>query len=329
MKKKLHNCIAAKQKMIVYNPFDIVFYAKEYEQIKTKLEKSIKEKLFVDLLSQSQLKFTDKQNDNKEIEWSPENSAYTYDFASKYIYSIVIDKIDTIGDIKFWYKQVNRNKICKRIFLTMELDPELYNQIYELIEKYSNSMEEFNKLRELNKNITAGINFFKNNYPNDKLNLQTNLYRHYYKHIDKIIEFETNFLDEFNCSRPILESKYEQFYNWIADKYFIDKNNFKLDYFQSFMKNFMSLDPDYNVIDDLDFVIALENSNSTLKIKYFLKRYINTYQPKYEVFIKNKLTGLESKIGYTQFDTDRRLDLFYSNMLEYIFNTVKLIDKFK
>lgn len=315
--------------MYEYNPFDIVLHKKQYEQIKTKLEKSIKEKLFVDLLSRSQLKFTDKQNNNKEIEWSQENSAYTYDLTIKYIYSIIIEKIDTIGDIKFWYKQVNRNKIGKRIFLTMELDSDLYNQIYKLIEKYSNSMEEFNKLRELNKNITIGINFFKNNYPNDKLNLQTNLYRHYYKHIDKIIESETNFLDDFNCSRPILESKYEQFYNWIADKYFIDKNNFKLDYFQSFMKNFMSLEPDYNAVDDLDSVITLENSNSILKIKYFPKRYINTYQPKYEVFIKNKLTGLESKIGYTQFDTDRRLDLFYSNMLEYIFDTVELISEFK
>jgi len=298
-----------------YNPFKITQYKTQYEQKKSQLEKLIYNKLYEDFLIHHN--FT---NDIDKLQNNTEE---------KYMYTIVIGETDSIDDIKFRYKLVSKNNRYRKNWtvLTKELDSELYTGIFELIEKYFSISDEYNELKELDSIIKISKKNLKENYQENIQNLKTELYRYYYANADKIIDSDSNYLDVHNCSRPIIGINFEQFYNWVADKYSINKNNFKLDFIQAFMKNSMGLESDYTVIPESksESAITLENSNQLVKIKHYPRRYIKCYQPQYEVFVENKLTGQKTTIGYKQFDTDRRLDLFYSSMLEFIDDTYNII----
>ena len=311
--------------MIEYNPFNIILYKREYDQIKIKLERTIIEKLYTDVLSES--KFIDKQT-NEPFEWTISKCMYTNNIEDKYIYLINITQIGSIEDIQFIYNKVNIHKLSKKIILTKETQPELYIKVYNFIEQYLNSMSEFKKLKELHNNIKLGIKFIKDTYQGNLLNLETDLYRHFYENADKIIMLDSKYYNDKNCVVPVINFDIIQFYDWIADKYSINKQNFKLDFIQAYMKCKMCLESNYTIITDSESILALENENYILKIKNYRRLYVNSYQPLYEVFITNKLTELVTKINYKQFDEDRKLDRFYSDMLEFIFDTIELIKSY-
>jgi hypothetical protein len=69
--------------------------------------------------------------------------------------------------------------------------------------------------------------------------------------------------------------------------------------------------------------MVFENLTHSLKISHCPHRYTNSYQQKFNVCLteKNNQNNV-IKVKYDEFDRDRRLDKYYTNILEYIHGTI-------
>lgn len=188
--------------------------------------------------------------------------------------------------------------------------PNLYNQIILWWNKNVIDSESFIQVVRLKKEIISIKKYILENFTLD--NFPTHLYRYYYSNIHRFIKIGE------------LKS-YKNFYIWMCDKYNLDsdKTNFQLDYLQHYFQNNMFLMPDHEVTlpdkDDDDIIIKFTNSKITLEIKLYPRRYTAYYQPKYIVVIKETDTNnIISGPTYEEFDSDRNLDKYYENLIDYI-----------
>jgi hypothetical protein len=190
---------------------------------------------------------------------------------------------------------------------------ELYLQIMEFCNNDIFILDEYKNIIQQKEEIIQIKKYISENYHSDKNKFATELYRYYYSNVDKFISIDT---------QKYFAKSYGKFYYFVMNKYKITDNNFKLDYLQNYFQNNMLLMPDFEVIclntNNLND-IRFENQTHILEISPYKRMYINSYQPKFTVSLieKNNPTNI-LEITYNDFDYDRELDVFYSNIIEFI-----------
>lgn len=298
--------------------FNLLEYVKTYKINKQTFESDINKNIYTNILANNH---NNNLMPNESIEFISKNkSIYDKSISGKYFCAIKIDFDNKhILDIKFTFfqKQITNleNEKIQSEF------PNLYKQIILWCKENIINSESFLQLTKLREQIIGIKKYILDNFTLDIL--PTNLYQYYYSNIDKFIN-----IDEFANLKDLVS--YKKFYNLIHKKYNLDsvKTNFKLDYLQNYFQNNMYLEPDFEVLFPLknDSIIKFSNSNTTLEIKFYPRRYIDYYQPKFTI----EITNLENtdeisnsifnhfNLDYNSFDSDRNLDVFYTNLIEYI-----------
>lgn len=291
--------------------FNLLEYIKTYEKNKQTIESDINDSVYTNLLVNNH---NNNLTPNELIEFISKNkSTHDKSILGKYFCVIKInpDK-KQIPDIKFTLFQ--KQKIILENDKIQREFPCLYEQIILWWKENVINSESFIQLVKLREQIVGIKKYIVDNFTLDIL--PTKLYQYYYSNIDKFIN-----IDEFVNSKDL--DSYKKFYDWMHKKYNIDSvnTNFKLDYLQNYFQNNMGLEPDFKVQFpvQIDSIIKFSNSKTTLEIKLYPRRYIDYYQPKFTV----EITNLETNNKYTNpifnsFDSDRNLDKFYTNLIEYI-----------
>lgn len=291
--------------------FNLLEYIKTYEKNKKTFESDINEIAYTNMLVNNH---NNNLISNESIEFVSKNkSIYDKSILGKYYCVIKINFNNVlIPDIKFTLFQKQKTNL-ENEKIQSEF-PNLYNQIILWWKENVINSESFLQLVKLREQITGIKKYIVDNFTLDIL--PTKLYQYYYSNIDKFIN-----IDEFVNSKDL--NTYRKFYNLVHKKYNIvsTNTNFKLDYLQNYFQNNMGLEPDFEVLFPLksDSIIKFSNSKTTLEIKLYPRRYINYYQPQFIVEITNLETN--NRIinpTYDSFNSDRNLDKFYTNLIEYI-----------
>ena len=248
--------------------------------------------------------------------------------------------------------QTKLNKIRKNYTTDQvkQLYPNLFLSIKSFYDEIIISLDKYNELNDLWKEIIKTKKYILENY--EKNMFATYLYQYYYSNIDKFINLSNNNSDYgwvFGVNKAHL-TEYKNFYDNLRKKYnFSEFANFELDYLQHYFENKMLLLPDftanYEIVDSTTkstkstkstnfssdigsccYNMIFENAKYVLKIYHYNKRYVNSYQPCYNVILVEKTqANIVKKIGYNEFDEDRNLDYFFRNILEFIGETVNEI----
>jgi hypothetical protein len=218
-------------------------------------------------------------------------------------------------------KLSNRNTIYNKYTISTifpELDAKIKlfckDKIF-LLDEYTNIIKQKEKINNI-------IKYLRDNYMNNKNKLGTELYKYYYSNIDKFIKINNYQNTEY----------YEKFYYFISDKYKISKRDFKLDYLQHYFENNMLLLPDFEIIFDENNDILFQNSTHTLKITPLRnRRYGKFYCPQFEnvcLIDKNDPLNIK-KVTWNDFEKDSKLELFYINIQEYIYQITNELNNVK
>lgn len=297
--------------MEAYEYFNLLEYIKTFEKNKQTLESDINSYVYTNILANNH---NNNLTPNESIEFIGKNkSIYDKSILGKYFCVIKINfNNELIPDIKFTLFQ--KQKIILENDKIQTEFPCLYEQIILWWKENAINSESFIQLVKLREQITGIKKYILDNFTLDIL--PTKLYEYYYLNIDKFID-----ADEFVNPKDLVS--YRKFYDLVCKKYNIDstKTNFKLDYLQNYFQNNMGLESDFEVSfpTQSDSIIKFSNSKTILEIKPYPRRYIDYYQPKYIVEITNLETNNKyTNPTYNSFDSDRNLDKFYTNLIEYI-----------
>ena len=320
------------------NHYNLLYLSKQFDKQVDKFNTNIDKLLYVKLSE------TNYQNEltNEIIQFiNPTNSIYNNVYAS----SELKNKFKCTLTIKFDFNnEISEPNIKLLQFLPKktwlnnqvnELFPKLYTTIIQFYKQQIITLQEYDDLKKLKEQIKIIKNFLLDKYllnPND---LATELYNYYYLNLDKFIKINCD--SDYNHDPNIFQ--YKKFYSYLCVKYKIDQNNFELDYLQNYFTNVMYLKQNYRVVlpwminnynNNGDnnggggLIIQFENSESTYQIKSYPSRYVNSYQQKYII----NITGQNpNKIRYDQFDADRNLDKYFTNIIEFICETIELVYK--
>lgn len=293
--------------------FNLLEYVNVFEKLKNTLESDINKLLYTNLLINNH---NNNKIQNECIEFIYKNdNTLNKCMLGKYCCELKINLNNkSIPDIRFIIFD-KQNKLFENNQI-QKLFPNLFNQIIFWWQKHIINLEYIKILSELRERIIEIKKYILNNFTPD--DLATNLYRYYFINIDKFIN-----IDDSNA--------YKTFYDWICIKYNLDSNNtnFKLDYLQNYFENNMYLKPDFKVSfnKDNNSIIKFFNSENILEIKLNSQIKNNFYKPKYTIEIIDLNTGNKIlKPTYNQFNLDRKLEKYYTNLIEYI---IEFINKTK
>lgn len=151
----------------------------------------------------------------------------------------------------------------------------------------------------------------------------TSLYKYFYLNLDKFIHLQN------------YDVMTEHLYLFVMSKYNLIKLiNFKLDYLQNYFTNKINLSLDltmnFQKNQSRNYIQIFESETKIIKIINNKSMYTNSYYPKYriEILDKSNLSKIKT-IGFADFDSDRNLESFIIIMLEFITNTIEIIENFK
>lgn len=291
--------------------FNLLEYIKIYEKNKHTFESDFNSIVYTNILANNH---NSNLSPNESIEFIGKNkSIYDKSILGKYFCVIKINFNNIlIPDIEFTLFQ-KQKIILKNDKIQTEF-PCLYEQIILWWKENVINTESFLQLVKLREQIAKIKKYILDNFTLDIL--PTKLYKYYYSNIDKFIN-----IDEFANPKDL--DTYRKFYDLVCKKYNIDfdKTNFKLDYLQNYFQNNMGLEQNFEVLFPIqsDSIIKFSNLKTTLEIKLYPRRYIDYYQPKFTVEITNLETNNRiTNPTFNSLDSDRNLDKFYTNLIEYI-----------
>jgi len=301
--------------------FNLINYKKQYEKNKYNFELDANKILYSGLLCKNYYNEITKET----VEFicpKPYIFNYNKECYGKYICELKFDfdtntntNTNTNTELNIFIIKIENKLISKYNFDQIKTTfPNLYLEINLFCKTNIIIHDMYNSLKKLSNKIALDKKYLTDNYSTDKNNFATLLYRYYYINIDKFISIDNT-------------KSYRDFYYSLCKKYNLEQNNFELDYLQSYFETSMLLYPDYNVIyDDDNNILSFFNTKYTLKINHYPKRYVNCYQPHYIVYLteKNNLNNIV-EINYNKFDSDRNLDKYFTNIIDFITETVNEI----
>lgn len=293
--------------------FNLLELKEQYNKNVLNFELNTNNMLYSELLCKNHYNELDKEN----MEFlSPNTNTFNCakEHYGKYICRLFKFSFDNDNEFNVEIIKILKKSIKYYPNSASPIYPELYIQIKSFCSEQIITSNEYLNIKQLKEQIISIKKYLKDNYLNNKSKLATDLYKYYYSNIDKFIEFDDN-------NNNI--KSYKNFYITICVKNQILERNFKLDYLQYYFEYDMLLLPDFEIIYDETNGIIFENNTYELKISTYPQKYINSYQPQYNVCLteKNNPTNIK-KIGWNSFDADRKLDVYYSNIINYIIGTI-------
>jgi hypothetical protein len=297
-----------------FDYFNLLELNNNYENNRLEFEMKVNDMLYIDLLYKNYYDEITKEN----MEFVSFINKYDKEQYDKYFCKLLNFSFDNnaIYDIKITKisnKKISNKNIHYYPNQILPIFPKLYYQIKLFCEEKIFILDEYENIKHQKEKITSIKKYLLDNFLDDKSKLATELYKYYYSNINKFIKIDDNY-----------EIKsYKKFYDNICNKYNLVQTNFELDYLQNYFSNNMLLLSDFEITYDENDQMVFENLTYSLKISYYNHRYINSYQPKFNVCLteKNNQNNV-IKVKYDEFDRDRRLDKYYTNILEYIHGTI-------
>ena len=253
----------------------------------------------------------------KPVEFASNDEFLTSFPSNRYVlYGRIQKPIKFLDPIQFKLRtqQETKNKIISKEMIGT-ISSDLYRDINSFVSNHIYTHEAWKEIVLLDSKIVQLTNTIKHNFSSEgKLNeakLATKLYQYYYTHLDQFININ---------KKTHLE---KNFYDFIRDKYqVLQPGNFNLDYLQFYWKHFMGLEQ--NMV--YSYPCNFESDKTIVKINLNPARYTGTYYPMYNVEIYDKQTGEKIKtIEFDEFDSDRQLEKYYSQLFDFIQESINLI----
>ena len=298
--------------MLAYNLdyFNLLKLKDHYEKNRLEFEIKVNDILYIDLLYKNYYDELTKEN----IEFVSFINKYDKKQYDKYFCKLLNFSFD--NNTKYDIKITKISNKCTYYYPNQILPifPKLYSQIKLFCEDKIFVLDEYENIKQQKEKITLIKKYWLDNFMDNKSKLATELYKYYYSNINKFIKIDDNY-----------EIKsYKKFYDYICNKYNPIKTDFELDYLQNYFSNNMLLLSDFEITYDENDQMVFENLTHSLKISYCQHRYTDdSYQQKFNVCLteKNNQNNV-IKVKYDEFDKDRRLDKYYTNILEYLHGTI-------